>query len=110
MRRTTMVRLGVLGLALAAVTGLAAFGAIGTGDGREPLAVSSALANLEPGPAEPDEWFLAQRNAADASTALTDDERRRGGRHDDCVVPRCEAAPRSGYARSGSCSSVGGLR
>ena len=63
MRRTTMVRLGVLGLALAAVTGLAAFGAIGTGDGREPLAVSSALANLEPGPAEPDEWFLAQRAA-----------------------------------------------
>jgi photosystem II stability/assembly factor-like uncharacterized protein len=69
MTRTRVVALELLGLALAAAIGLVAFGVI-TGDSGERAAVSSpALTEEEQeeeggaGPAEPDEWFLAQRAA-----------------------------------------------
>ena len=68
MTRTKTVALELLGLALIAVIGLFAFGAIRTGDSSEAPAVSSAaLAEEEEeeeggaGPAEPDDWFIAQR-------------------------------------------------
>jgi photosystem II stability/assembly factor-like uncharacterized protein/transposase-like protein len=70
-KRSTLLALEIAGVALAAVIGLYAFGAIGTGGGNGSPAVNlEALAGEEAeagevetslGPGEPDEWFIAQR-------------------------------------------------
>lgn len=70
-RKTFVLGLELLGLTLAAVIGLYAFGVIGTGGGGGSPAVNlEALAGEEGeagevesslGPSEPDEWFITQR-------------------------------------------------
>jgi photosystem II stability/assembly factor-like uncharacterized protein/transposase-like protein len=70
-KRTALLGLELLGVGLAAVIGLYAFGVIGTGGGGGTPAVSlEALAGEEAeegevetslGPGEPDEWFIQQR-------------------------------------------------
>ena len=91
-KRATVLGLELLGVALAAVIGLYAFGVIGTDDARDTRRQLEALETKREkrersrphGPAEPDDWFIAQR----------------AGGPDKQLDRTGSSAPRPGQARS----------